>query len=109
MCSVSFPLFLHISSQFITGLVKFLSSSSYPISNYYTHTESGDENGVSFLQLTELTASEGRERYVKGKLLDYSGRDHHENKRCTYWTEVAKYCKMKNENLSSRVAQGIST
>jgi len=61
--------------------------------------------------LNLLTASESRKRDVKEKLPDYSGRDHHENthKRCTYWTEVAEYCKMKNENVSSRVAQEIST
>jgi hypothetical protein len=59
--------------------------------------------------LNLLTASESRKREVKEKLLDYSGTDHHENKRCAYWTEVAAYCKMKNENLSSRVAQEIST
>jgi len=36
--------------------------------------------------LNLLPASEGRERDVKKKLLDYSGRDQHENERCTYWT-----------------------
>jgi hypothetical protein len=56
-----------------------------------------------------LTASESTERDVKDKFLDYSSRDHHENKRCSNWTEVAEYCKMKNEYLSSRVAQEIST
>jgi len=62
-----------------------------------------------FCNLLKMTSSEGTERDVKEKLLDYSGRDHYENKRCTCWTEVAEYCKMKNENLSSRMAQDIST
>jgi hypothetical protein len=61
-----------------------------------------------FCDLLKMTASVGRERCVKEKL-DYSDRDHNENKICTYWTEVAEYCKMKNENLSSRVAQEIPT
>jgi hypothetical protein len=48
-----------------------------------------------FRNVLKMTGSEGRERDVDKKLLDYSGRDHHENKRCTYWTEIAEYCKMK--------------
>jgi hypothetical protein len=62
-----------------------------------------------FCNSLKMTASEGREIDVKEELLDYSGRDHHENITCTYWTEAAEYCKMKNEKLSSVVAQEIST
>jgi hypothetical protein len=65
----------------------------------------GMKRKFPFCNLLKMTASEGRERDVgKKKLLDYSGRDQCENKRLDRNSRI-----LQNENLSSRVAQEIST